>query len=154
MSDIEAARRRAARLLALRDHSKEQLAAKLSRNHSARVVAAVVNELDQLGCLDEESAALGRARATRLQRRWGDRRIARDLRAKGFDGTIVDRVLARVNDEYPQQRCLDDLLRNRVAKSGPPSGAAELRSLFQSLVRRGFEPETVRRALELFSKKD
>ncbi len=154
MSDLEAARRRAARLLSLRDHSRQQLAAKLSSNHSAPVVAEVLKELDALGYLNEENAALGRARTTRLHRRWGDRKIAHDLRARGFDGTIVDRVLARVNDEYPQRKCLEDLVRSRVAKTGPPRAAAALRSLFQFLLRRGFDAEMVRRALEPFSEKD
>ncbi len=154
MTDLEAARRRAARLLARRDHSKQQLATKLSSRHSARTVAEVLKELDAKGLLDEEGAAMGRARATRLHRRWGDRKIVRDLRAQGFDGTIVDRVLARVNDEYPQQQCLEDLVRSRVAKTGPPREAARLRSLFQFLLRRGFDAEMVRQALEPFREKD
>lgn len=138
----------ALRLLSRREHTSAQLEKKLLRRHSREAVGRVLDELAEAGLLDDENAAFGRAQVCRRRRRWGDRRIRLDLRSLGIDAKIVDRVLARINQEYPQEECLRDLIEVWTQKAGPPRTAAEARNLFNRCARRGFAPELIREALQ------
>ncbi len=152
MKALEDARRQALRLLSVRDHTRRQLASKLRRRHPAEIVRQTLDRLQRQGLLDDEAAALERARSCRLRRHWGNRKIRLDLRSKGIDAKIIDRVLAQVDQERPERRCLEELLASRVEKGGRPETAAQARGLYQFCLRRGFEAEDVRRALEPFLK--
>lgn len=150
MKDLEDARRQALRLLSRRDHTRRQLASKLLRRHSREIVEETLNELEERGLLDDEAAAFHRASLCRMRRQWGDRRIRLDLSRKGIGAKIIDRVLTRVNQEFSQRRCLDELIAGRVEKLGRPETAAQAQSLYQFCLRRGFAPDDIRQALEPF----
>jgi regulatory protein len=86
-------RARALRLLARREHSRVELERKLGPHAgSPEAIAGVVEVLVQKKQLSDERFAEERARS--LSRKYGAARIRQDLRAKGVDPELVDRVSA------------------------------------------------------------
>ena len=84
-------RARALRLLARREHSRAELARKLSaRAESGEALEALLDDLQQKKQLSEERFAAERART--LSRKFGAARIRQDLKSKGVDAELIDRV--------------------------------------------------------------
>ena len=84
-------RARALRLLARREHSRQELARKLTPHaESSETVGAVLEALTQKKQLSEERFAEERAR--QLSRKYGAARIRQDLKAKGVSEELIERV--------------------------------------------------------------
>ena len=84
-------RARALRLLARREHSRQELARKLAPHaESAETVGAVLEALTEKKQLSEERFAAERAR--QLSRKYGAAHIRRDLKAKGVGEELIERV--------------------------------------------------------------
>ena len=83
---------RALRYLVRREHSRAELARKLTPHaESSAALAALLDELAARKQLSDERYAEERARA--LARRYGPARIRSDLESKGIAADIVERVL-------------------------------------------------------------
>ena len=83
---------RALRYLVRREHSRAELARKLTPHaESSAALAALLDELAARKQLSDERYAEERARA--LARRYGPARIRYDLESKGIAADIVERVL-------------------------------------------------------------
>ncbi|MCX7962631.1 MAG: RecX family transcriptional regulator [Burkholderiales bacterium] len=136
-----ALRRRALALLARREHSRAELAARLAPEAaSPAALAALLDELERGGLLSDERYAEVRAR--RLARKYGAARIREDLRAKGVPAPIVERFAA--GDELARARAI---LARRYRGQAATREERARRARF--LLGRGFSRETVRRALAL-----
>jgi regulatory protein len=84
-------RARALRLLARREHTREELERKLSPHAgSSDDVQTLLAGLKQKNQLSEERFAEERAR--RLSRKYGAARIRQDLKSKGVSEELIDRV--------------------------------------------------------------
>ena len=84
-------RARALRLLARREHSRAELVRKLApRAESSPVLEGILEVLAQKNQLSEERYA--EARARQLARKYGAAKIRQDLKAKGVDAQVIDRV--------------------------------------------------------------
>jgi len=84
-------RARALRLLARREHSRTELARKLAAGAESReVLESVLQALEQKKQLSDERFASERAR--RLSRKYGAARIRQDLKARGVDAAVIDRI--------------------------------------------------------------
>ncbi len=82
---------RALRLLARREHSRDELARKLSPYaESPEILAGLLRELESRKQLSNERFAEQRAHA--LARKFGPARIRHDLKAKGVEEHLIDRV--------------------------------------------------------------
>jgi regulatory protein len=139
----EALRARALRLLARREHTRAELAAKLAP-HAASPAALeeLLERLAQRKQLSEERYAEERAR--QLARKYGVARIRHELRAKGVPEEIVDRVSA--GDEIERARAI--LARRHRTPASTREERARRARFLQS---RGFSWDTIRRALQASS---
>lgn len=151
---LGAARRRALDALAGRDLLAAELDRTLVRaGHDATVAAQVRAELIARGLLDEDRTARERLR------RWRDAgRSEADIRARfaaaGLDESAVDRLLASESSDEPADDAAPPELaaaieaverRGRDVDATTPEG---LRRLAARLGRAGFDPDTIRRALQ------
>lgn len=136
-------RKRALALLARREHSRAELAARLApRAESEAALAALLDELERRGQLSDERYAESRARI--LARKYGAARIRHELRAKGVAECVIARVAA--SDELERARAI--LARRFRA---PARTLEERARRARFLQNRGFSHDTIRRALSLSS---
>jgi regulatory protein len=136
-------RKRALALLARREHSRAELAARLApRAESEAALAALLDDLERRGALSDERYAEARARS--LARKYGAARIRHELRAKGVAEALVERAAA--GDELERARAI---LARRYAQPAATQEERARRARF--LQGRGFSHDTIRRALSLSS---
>ncbi|WP_180682908.1 recombination regulator RecX [Tepidicella baoligensis] len=133
---------RALRLLAQREHSRQELERKL-RSHAAgpQELEALLDALEAEGWLSDErfAEALGRQRAAR----YGLRRVRADLRAKGVDETLIRATLASLEGSEA-----DRARQAWTRKFGqPPRSAAERARQIRHLLAKGFAPDLVARVV-------
>ena len=97
------ARERALRLLALRGRSRAELRKKLAeRDFSESVIERVLENLGELGYLDDEAFAVNRARHLAVNRLYGDRKIEEQLREKGIAREAARAAIREVREEFPE----------------------------------------------------
>lgn len=139
---------RALRLLATREHSRSELARKLGRPLAdgaapdAAEIAAVLDALAAEGWLSDARFAASLAR--KRGRKFGNLRIARELRSHGLDPDVVAGTVAGEIEGSELARALEALRRRH------PDRAVDARTLARQqrfLLARGFGSDTVRRAL-------
>lgn len=132
-------RARALRYLARREHSRAELERKLaSRAESPDALGQLLDALEARKQLSNERFA--ELRAHQLARKYGAARIRADLKAKGIDADIVERVSA----EGEAARAASILARKyRVPAATREERARRMRFL-QS---RGFSHDTIRRVV-------
>ena len=133
-------RARALRLLARREHSRAELARKLAPHaRSAQALQAVLEALLEKKQLSDERFAEERVR--RLSRKYGAARIRHDLKAKGIDRELIDRV----SEDGEAERARAILARKYRTPATTREERARRARFLQS---RGFSHETIRRALD------
>jgi regulatory protein len=97
------ARERALRLLALRGRSRAELRKKLvERDFASPVIERVLENLGELGYLDDEAFAVNRARHLAVNRLYGDRKIEEQLREKGVAREAAKAAIREVREEFPE----------------------------------------------------
>ena len=139
---------RALRLLAMREHSRAELERKLSRVRKpgqeppdAVVLAALLDELQVLGLLDEQRFAESLMR--RRQVKYGSQRIERELRTHGLTADAIMPLMAQQPEELARALLI---LRKRYPEA--PSGAQERARQQRFLQARGFSSEVIRQVMK------
>ena len=133
---------RALRLLARREHSRQELARKLAPHAvSAEVVEGVLGELQDRKQLSDERYAEERTRW--LARKYGAAKIRQDLKAKGVADELVERATSGL-DEVEKAR---QILARKYRVHGMTREERAKRARF--LQSRGFSYDTIRSALGL-----
>jgi regulatory protein len=128
---------RALRLLARRDHSRDELARKLSPHaESQEVLDGVLDFLVSKRLLSNERFA--EVRAHWLARKYGAAKIRRDLQSKGVEQHLVDRVSAEGELERAQA-----ILARKYRVPATTRGERARRARF--LQGRGFSSDVIRR---------
>lgn len=134
-------RERALNLLARREHSRAELARKLSIHGEADEIAALLDALESENLLSNKryAEALANARSGRH----GSLRLKADLRDKGVPDSIIAEAIGNARNS--------DLESARVVwakKFGhPPANAAERAKQMRFLAGRGFPANVVRRVV-------
>jgi regulatory protein len=135
----------AIRLLGRRDYTAAELRDRLiARGAGEEDAAAIVERLSADGLVDDRRAAAAHIRtATRVRLR-GRRRVARELEARGVDPALTADIL---RDETPEGElgAIRAILARRRFPASPTID--ERRRMFQHLLRRGFDAESIRRVL-------
>ncbi|WP_263771687.1 recombination regulator RecX [Propionivibrio soli] len=135
-------RERALRLLARREHTRAELMRKLKPYaESAEALDALLDDLKARRLLSDEryvEMRLG-ARAARF----GNARLAHELRTQGVADDLVSAALAATEDELDRAR---EVWRRKFAGKAPEDAAERARQA-RFLAGRGFSGETVRRVL-------
>ena len=136
-------RARALRLLARREHSRTELERKLAPHaESPLAVEIVLAGLKEKNQLSDERYAAERMRV--LQRKYGAAKIRHDLKSKGVDARIIDRISAE--DDLERARAI--LARKYRAPAGTRAERAKRMRFLQS---RGFSSEII---FQLLSARD
>jgi len=141
---------KAFRLLTLRAHSEKELRAKLrAGGFATTVVEEVVRRCRELGYLNDEAFARQRARVLAVSRLAGDRRITLDLRERGIDAELCQRVIAEVRGELGEEEAVERLLRKKTR--GRPVAALDEREkarLARGLMGKGFSTGLILKILK------
>ncbi len=125
------------RLLARREHSRDELARKLSPHaESPEALEGLLRELESRKQLSNERFAEQRAHV--LARKYGPARIRHDLKAKGIAPELVDRVYAAGELETARA------ILQRKYRSAPATREERARRA-RFLQGRGFSAEVVHR---------
>ena len=140
---------RALGLLVRREHSRQELARKLvARGIAAEDAAAAVARMTAEGWQDDARFAASLAR-TRAGGGYGTLRIRAELKAHALDDETIERALAALADTGQEDWIghARKLLRRRYATAALDDLAAR-RKAAGFLLRRGFDSDTVRMALQ------
>jgi len=136
-------RERALRLLARREYARVELARKLEPHAgSAEELEALLNELSACHLLSDERYVEMRmnARATRF----GNARLAYELRTQGVSKELVEAALASGEDELLRAR---KVWQRKFGDKSEGYNAAERARQTRFLMSRGFSGEIIRRVL-------
>ena len=140
---------KAMELLAIRDHFRAELAAKLRRRgFSPAEIAAALDRCEAMGYLDDARAAGRFVEVWAARKGWGPRRIRAELERRGVAGEIAAGAAALEADDLAA--ALASALRRAETRVRTgwwrlPAGRARMVS---SLVNRGFDAEDARRAVD------
>lgn len=131
------------RLLARRDHTREELRRKLAdRDHTPDVIAPLLDEMEAAGYLDDARFAHYQAQIL-ARKEWGPLRIHQKLRARGVAEHLIDGAL----DDLPEEHSFRDTARDRLLrKFGDPSefDDKQKQRAYRHMVHRGYPPGLVR----------
>jgi len=134
---------RALGLLVRREHSRKELARKLtSRGVDADEAAAAVERLAAEGWQDDGRFAEGLVRG-RAAAGYGPLYIRAELATHGLDGEAVTRALEAFEGDW--QELARDLVRRRFGGQGPED-PVQRRKAADLLARRGFPADCIRQA--------
>lgn len=138
-----ALRERALRLLARREHARNELAGKLSAHAgSAGELDALLDDLVKCGLLSDERYVEMRLNA-RCQR-FGNARLAYELRTQGVSESLVDAALSACGSELARAR---RVWQQRYGNTPGKTDTAERARQTRFLMSRGFPGEIIRRVL-------
>lgn len=136
---------RAAKLLAAKPRSVEELREKLSTTRGATkpVIDEVIGRLREYGYLDDAKFAQSYASLRLRERSIGRRRLERDLWLKKVDKKTAETALDEVFESTPEEELIDRAIAKRVRLRGRPKTREDAKKLFDHLLRLGFEFELV-----------
>jgi regulatory protein len=136
---------RAVKLLAAKPRSVAELRERLLRgkNTNEETVDIVISRLREYGYLNDERFAFSYASYKVKQKPVGRRRLERDLRFKKIDSGVANEALEMVFAATPEEELIDQAIAKRLRIRGKPTSRAEAKSLFDHLLRQGFEFELV-----------
>jgi regulatory protein len=87
----------------MRARSRAELQKKLAeREFSKSAIDRVLENLGELGYLDDEAFAVNRARHLAVNRLYGDRKIEEKLREKGVEREAAQAAIREVREEFPE----------------------------------------------------
>jgi len=129
-------RARALRLLARREHTRQELESKLSPHAgSSEELNGLIAGLKQKNQLSEERFAEERAR--QLSRKYGAARIRQDLKAKGVSEELISRFSSSENEMQKAKEILERKYRT------PAATREERAKRMRFLQSRGFSSEII-----------
>jgi regulatory protein len=136
---------RAAKLLAAKPRSVAELRERLLEKQwtDEATVDAVLAKLREYGYLDDGRFAFGYASYRVRQKPLGRQRLARDLQMKKVSKETADEALDLVFEETPEEQLVDRAIEKRTRLRGRPRTRAEVKSLFDHLLRQGFSYDLV-----------
>ena len=137
--------KRAVKLLAAKPRSVAELRERLLRgkNTDEEIVETVIARLREYGYLNDERFAFSYASYKVKQKPVGRRRLERDLKFKKIDSSVANEALEMVFTETPEEQLIDQAIAKRLRIRGKPKNRVEAKSLFEHLLRQGFEFELV-----------
>lgn len=143
-------RARALSLLARREHARAELARKLTPHAgSLEELNALLDDLSERRLLSDARYVEMRLHARGS--RFGNARLAHELRTQGISDELVDAALAETDDELTRARQVWQRKfgnkADQLDEADKPARAAERARQMRFLMSRGFSAETIRRVL-------
>lgn len=136
-------------LLARAPRTERELRRRLARPRfsSPEFVEDVVSALKRYGYVDDEDFARRYAERRATGGKSGARLLRMELRAKGvMDSEAIDRAVSEAFERAPEADAIDALIERRLSRATSVD-RNDLRKIGDFLLRRGFDPETVRERL-------
>jgi len=135
----------AVKLLAAKPRSVAELRERLlqGKGINSEIVETVISRLKEYGYLNDERFAFGYASYKVKQRPVGRRRLERDLKLKKVESSVANEALELVYTETSEEQLIDQAIAKRLRIRGRPKNRAEAKSLFDHLLRQGFQFELV-----------
>ena len=154
--DLEAAKQKAFRLLALRPHSEKELEKKLrEKGFPAVIVKETLEKLHDLKYLNDASFANQWARNLVVNKLWGNKKVAASLREKGLTAELMELSIEKAREELPEEAALEILIKKKAAKNKSAAlDFKEKQKIFQALMGRGFPPALILNKLGRIKKED
>lgn len=87
----------ALRYLTLRAHSADELYKKLTKKYDSLCAEFAVKKCRELGFIDDEDFAVRYATELAEKKKYGLSRIRQELKLKGIDNDLVDKVISELN---------------------------------------------------------
>ncbi len=142
----QALRERALRFLARREHTRAGLSRKLAPYaECAEDLDALLDDLVARQLLSDERCAEMRVNARRA--RFGNARLAQDLRTLGVAEELVGETLGACEAQHPELSRARQIWQRRFGDLRAASDLAERTRQTRFLMGRGFSAETIRRVL-------
>lgn len=137
--------KRAAKLLAAKQRSIEELRERLSTTRGATKanIEEVIKRLSEYGYLDDAKFAHSYASLRLRERPIGRRRLERDLWLKKVDKKTAESALDEVFGSNPEEELIDRAIAKRIRLRGKPKTREDAKKLFDHLLRQGFEFDLV-----------
>jgi regulatory protein len=136
-----------------RDRTEAEVRAYLSRRELPDADSdAAVNELVELGYIDDARYARLFAEDKRALEQWGSDRIRRSLAERGVDRELIEAALAEVDADTDELSRALVLLRQRFPE--PPVDRRDRDRAIGVLVRKGFDTEVALDALTVLARGD
>ena len=143
----------AVRGLARRSYSIYEMRAYLERRAEDKdSVKEILERLKRLSYLDDARYARQFVRLRAEIRKQGAFRIARDLRARGVPDRHIEAALAERSASSSENEVVREKLARRLKLLRGPLDERRRASLYRSLLRAGFSPDTIRRELNALTK--
>jgi regulatory protein len=131
-----------------RAHSVHEMRVFLDRRcESEETARKVLDRLKQEKLLDDARYARQFVRVRTETRRQGAFRIAQDLRARGVPQQHIDAALEEQGGGINEAEILRARIARRLKSLRGPLDERRLASLYRSLLRAGFAPDSIRREL-------
>lgn len=144
---------RAVEYLAARPRTEHEMETRLRQcGYTDKVIARVMARLAHEGFLNDAQFADLWTQA-RQERALGKRRIAQELARKGVSREHVDAALSQI-DEEEQQRQATELCRRLLERTRGKDERDVRRKVLAALVRRGYDWDTAKRALDRAGEED
>jgi regulatory protein len=135
----------ALRLLGRRDYSSHELEERLlARGFPATDIAAHLEVIRQHGLIDDRRVAEAHVRTASRVKGRGRSRIRRELLARGIPDDLADSAVRALTADDEDQAIRRLLARHGTGVLASPENQ---RRLFNRLLRRGFSPTAISRAL-------
>ncbi|MEM9347840.1 MAG: regulatory protein RecX [Planctomycetota bacterium] len=117
--------------------------------HASAVIDQVLERLAELDLLDDEQFGRALIRETMARKPAGPVLLKQKLFQKGIRGELADRLVAEAtSDTDSQQAAAIDFAMKRAASMMNLEHAVRERRLYGQLARRGFDPDTIRLAMD------
>ena len=145
---VESAKSDAFRLIARRPRSRKEIRTRLEeRNYPERTIQIALNDLSDLGYLDDLSFSREWCHQRMESRPRGARGLRRELIQKGVSSSIAEEAINEVFAAENENLVIKRLVVKRIKKGNKMTGPKEIRRMKDFLVRRGFSFEAINQVL-------
>lgn len=146
---VEKTRRIALDLLAVRDRTVKEMGDRLvRRGRGQESIDVVIEGLLRSGLLDDEKFVRQWVGSRLEHRPEGRIKLLQDLRKRGVDRSLAERILEEFGDRVGSDEGADRVIERVLHRYQGQSPDAARRRLYGLLARRGFDPDTCRAAVE------
>ncbi|MCQ2479856.1 MAG: recombination regulator RecX [Clostridia bacterium] len=138
-----------AQLLSRREHSSKELYNKLLKNYEPEFAAEAVARLVEIGMLNDERFANMYASELYEKKGYGKKRILYELNQKGVDRTLAEEAVEELFQDEDNIERIVDIIRKKYYNV--QCDEKQRRRATAYLMRAGYSPSEIRRAMECFS---
>jgi regulatory protein len=155
LDDAQALYTAALRALMRRAHSIHEMRQYLGRRaEDKEQIDSVIARLREQSYLDDARYSLDFARSRANSRRQGRFRIARELRTRGVPDRHIDAALDLIFAETDEATLVRARLKRHLARIRGPVDERKIASIYRSLLRAGFSPDSIRAEIKKIRRGD